>query len=232
MQYSAINPFIRPVLLLVTMLHCAYSDAKDVTYSLPSGRVDSSVDVMISVDPRLEEHNLGGMEFFGVWQHGGVSIIRFDLSRMPKKAVVKKASLRLYCSSVGFAEEEIRRDWPITIHSFEHRWEEGTGTDKEISWDGATIKTFDGKKPWPGKSPRASAGALMGKIVHQGGNPMWYEWPLKTDVVNEWITGKRPNYGMLIGGEAPGKAVSFASSESPDEKKRPRLILTLDVPGR
>ncbi|MBA3482686.1 MAG: DNRLRE domain-containing protein [Pirellulales bacterium] len=220
------------LLVVIHSLFISYCGAREVTYVIQEGRLGSCTDVMISIDPRLEKHNLGGMDFIAVWQHDGVSLVRFNLDRIPKKALVTKASLKLYCNSVGFADEEIRRDWPIAVHSFEHKWREGTGTDKSISRNGTTIKTFDGKKPWPKGSPLASAGTRLGAIVHRGGAPRWYEWPLKVQVINEWISGKRPNNGMIVWGKAPGKAVSFSSSESPRLETRPQLTLTVTIPDK
>jgi hypothetical protein len=219
-------------LAVVHSLFASYCGAKETTYVIQDGRLGSCTDVMISVDPRLEKHNLGGMDIIAVWQHDGISLLRFNLDRIPKKAVVTKASLKLYCSSVGFADEEISRDWPIAVHAFEHKWREGTGTDKAISRNGATITTFDGKKPWPKGSPLTSAGTRLGTIIHRGGTPRWYEWPLKVQIVNEWISGERSNNGMIVWGKAPGKAVSFSSSESPKRETRPQLILTFISPDK
>jgi hypothetical protein len=220
------------LLILASSLLPAYAYGEDAvfTFDFREGKSRVCEDVMISVDPRLAKHNLGGMEIIGVWQFDGISLIRFKLDRIPKQSVVTKAVLKLYCNSAGFTPTEIARDWPIDAHVFEEAWDEGTGTDKEVSLDGATITTSTRKDPWLKGSPTGSIGPRLGTIVQKGGTPQWYEWNLEPKLVNEWIAGKRPNHGLALVGKPPGKAVSFVSSESPELELRPQLQVTVTVP--
>jgi hypothetical protein len=187
-------------------------------------------DVMISPDPRLSQHNLGGMDQLGIWPVSGVTLIRFDLSQIPSNTTIRAASLELSCISVGFSEEEIKRSWTIYVSECSHEWIEGTGDDTVPVRNGATASTYDGTHEWPKRDVTSCAGAVMGSFVHEGNRRGPCKWDLNTEVVDGWISGKRPNHGLMIWGEEPGKAVAFAPSESPTPENRPMLRLAALVP--
>lgn len=107
-------------------------------------------DSTLSVDGRISDVSLGADTELGIWQFGGVVLIKFDFdySEIPTHATVKAASLELYCISVGFSEEEIARPWEVGIYECSTNWREGSGTAKTRINDGATLKTVDGRVPW------------------------------------------------------------------------------------
>ncbi len=84
------------------------SDEKFI-FTIQTGSLGDVRDVHISVDPRLSMHNLGGMHEIGIFHDRGVALLTFDLPISPE-TVIKAARLELFCNSVGFSEEEIRRD--------------------------------------------------------------------------------------------------------------------------
>ncbi len=206
--------------------------AEEFTYVLQEGQPGFHVeDVAISVDPRLQKHNLGGMWSLDIWQDNGVALIRFDLSSIPPTARVKSAILELLSYSVGFSQTDIRRSWPVHVYECNHEWKEGTGLNTSAIQDGATIRTSDGTQPWPNGQVTASAGELLATTVHRGGKTRWYKWRLKPEIVEEWISGERPNRGLMVWGKRPGKAVSFVSSQSSTVVNRPILRVTIQGPA-
>lgn len=216
------------LLLLASDLPCL---AADVALVLQEGRPGCGdvQDVHVSVDPALSDRNLGGMHFIGIWSDSQPALIRFDLSAIPAGAKVMSASLELFCVSVGFSDEEIQRSWAVGIYECRHEWTEGTGHDQIVRSDGATVSTFDGTAPWPPGGVTATAGDRIAVTSHLGGETRWYVWELKADIIQAWIDGSRPNHGFVVWGKAPGKAVSFASSETTTAENRPRLRLTLSL---
>lgn len=135
-------------------------------------------DSTISVDPRISDVSLGADAELGVWQFGGVVLIRFDFdySEIPVDASVKAASLELYCVSVGFTAEEIARPWELGAYECSTNWREGNGTPTTKIIDGATLKTTDGRVPSRGGSSIAAAGALQGTATVAKAN-RWYTGP-------------------------------------------------------
>lgn len=191
-------------------------------------------DTVISVDPRIANRNLGGEPTTWIWQFDGIALVEFDFdySVIPADAVIKQATLELYCVSVGFSPEEIRRPWEVGVYEFQSDWCEGSGLAAAESLDGATLKTSNGRDAWPNGTPTASAGRLLGAATLQGPQHRWYKWSLDPAIVNEWVSSRRANYGMLVWGKAPGKAASFASREAKVAEQRPVLRLRLANTGK
>lgn len=208
----------------------AQDEDPEFTYVIQDGVFGATDDASLSVDSNLAKHNLGGMQTIDLWQHGGTTLIRFDLTSIPEEAAIKSASLELFSYSVGFAEEEVARDWPINVSEFRHAWVEGTGTNQTAEQSGTTLSTSDGNQPWPDGNAMKSVGKLLATTHHQGGESRWYEWQLDAEVVNKWLTNPDSNHGMIVWGEAPGKAISFASSEFATVDNRPKLRLTTSIP--
>jgi hypothetical protein len=188
-------------------------------------------DVTISAYPKLSENNLGIEHHLEIGQDGKVALLRFDLSYIPKDAKVRSAALELFSFRVGSSEEEIERRWPIDVYECRHPWVEGTGHTVVARHDGATFSTSDGKTKWPTGQVSGCAGDLLGTALHEGGQTRWCAWQLKPTVVEEWISGRRPNFGMLVWGKRPGKNVTFASSNTTTLKNRPILRLMVVPPG-
>lgn len=214
--------------VLMSVLHA--SEEKFV-FTIQAGSMGDIADVHISADPRLPTHNLGGMHEIGVFQDQGVALLRFDFE-LPPEAVIRLARLELFCVSTGFTEEEINREVTLSLHECKSTWIEGEGNNLSLNPKGASTRTSDGGKEWPGGSVLKNIGDKLASTKHQGREQKWYGWDLPTEVVKDWLTGKRPSaHGVVIVGSAPGKAISFASSQTTTVANRPRLILTVNFPG-
>jgi hypothetical protein len=209
------------------------SGATEITLVLQQGTkgYTGTRDVTISSDGRMQDQNFGGAHQIGVWQFDGVLLIRFDLSSLPRIAVIKTASLELAHISAAFTNEEIARAWPIHVYECTHEWKEGSGIPKvRPKKDGATLKTYDGIHPWPGGKVTSVAGKLLGTTIHEGNQRRPYKWDLKPDAIQAWVSGSRSNYGFMVWGKPPGKAVDFTAKDSTAVELRPILRLTLSLP--
>lgn len=221
------------ILVLFTFLFfCVPCYAEHVPLTLREGfnGYSGTEDVAISADGKLKGRNFGAEHSIWIWQHGGVSLIRFDLSAIPKTAKINAAELDLFCFSVGFAKEEIDRPWSIGVFQCRQSWTEGTGGIKVVSGQGAMLNTSDGIKAWMNGRVTAAAGPRMGVTEHKGADVKWYTWKLKPEPIQRWLDREKTNHGFMVWGKPPGKAISFTSSESTSVQQRPTLRLHLDIP--
>jgi hypothetical protein len=159
-------------------------------------------------------------------------LLRFDLSSIPKGALVRRAALSLYNLSVGWGKPEMYQPGEVVFRLCQEAWAEGSerGPAPDPA-DGATYRTRDGQTPW--LSPGGDAGSNIVSIgVTQGRAGHFYKWGLPPRVVQDWITGRMPNRGLTLRSVPgwPAKGVALASREHPDVAKRPRLALVLDLP--
>lgn len=186
-------------------------------------------DVAISVDSRISHNNQGAREDIWIYQATGVSLLQFDFdySVIPEEAIVKEASLELFVVSIGFSKEEIARPWKVGVYASGQRWREGSGTQDRVSKDGATLTTSDGAEPWLKKSLALIAREQLGTAVITGESNKRYSWKLDPRIVQSWISDTEKNYGMVLKGEEPGKAVSFFARETSRVSIRPKLRLRL-----
>lgn len=215
---------------IMTLCLAVHAQADDVVVVLQDGHdgFRGTRDATVSVDPRISDLNLGADSQLGIWQHDGTAFIKFDFdySDIPADAAVKAATLELYCLSEGFSEEEIKRPWQVAVYECTVDWREGSGTPTTRRRDGVSLNTPNGRNPWPNGSHLA-AGKALGEATLRGRH-LWYKWSIDPALVTNWIAG-RENYGLVIWGKAPGKAVSFASRDWPSIAQRPILRLQLSL---
>ena len=156
--------------------------------------------------------------------------LRFDLSHLPKTAEVVGAELHLYVVGVGFNLPTMHEPGPIGLFEVAGPWVEGVGlaSGPEPFPTGATFLTHDGVHPW--KKPGGDYfPKLLSQVVTEGPAKKWYRWGVPTEVAQAWLTGSRPNNGVLLKTLPgfPGKGVAFAMKEHADAKLRPKLKLKL-----
>jgi hypothetical protein len=221
---------LRSLLVVIVLAYAAHAGETELVLQDGHDGYRGTRDTAISVDPRLADRNLGAEPTIWIWQFDGVLLVKFafDYSVIPSDAVVKQATLELYCTSVGFAEEEVQRPWDVGVYEFLADWREGSGDTKADFRDGATLKTWNGREGWPKGSPTALAGKLLGTTTLKGPESRWYKWSLDPALVTSWIAARRANHGFLVWGKAPGKAVAFASRENKSISQRPALRLRLE----
>ncbi|MDP2807113.1 MAG: DNRLRE domain-containing protein [bacterium] len=103
-------------------------------------------------------------------------LLQFDLSKLPKGKLAKKAVIKLYNDFAGSAAE--------------------TKVDAKMvtkSWDEMKV-TWKTKPSWT--SAALSTTSLIGAIGY-GKAGKWYEWDV-TKMILVWMVNKRPNYGIAL----------------------------------
>ena len=155
------------------------------------------------------------------------SSIKFDLSKLPKDRAVKDVALMLFMTGETYAS--INNPMVLEAHVIAADWRED-----QITWLNRTGNQkwkqaggdYDGKKRLVASDIPAPFG--KGWIVLKG--------PSLTRLVNLWISGQKPNYGLMLRakGEPGGPSMKyFVGSENRDPQYRayrPKLIVSYDQP--
>ncbi|MGY4884634.1 MAG: right-handed parallel beta-helix repeat-containing protein [Nanobdellota archaeon] len=134
-------------------------------------------------------------------------LIEFDLSDVTSAANIVNANLTLYLSSTSGT------NIPINIQRINQSWAEG-----EVTWNNrSSTGAWD------------SAGGDFSPFVWATNNvstaDSFYTWDV-TQLVQNWINGTYPNYGIiLMAGEGNGQW-QFASSDNINATIRPQLNIT------
>ncbi len=158
------------------------------------------------------------------------TLLRFDCSRIPARARVHAARLRIYCLATAAWE-------PVTIsaHRVCRAWTEGGARNAApetgaATWSAAAL----GLRPWAapgagGAAPPASPGAecctngadicgepIASAVISYAGT--WIEWDL-TAAVQAWVSGRWPNHGLLLkaAAETTTSTSWFYSAEQPED---------------
>ena len=142
-------------------------------------------------------------------------LIQFDLSSIPPEITIVSAQLQLYqISGAGTAN--------IDLYRVSNSWIEGTKSGSGPA-DGATWKTTDGTHAWLTNGGDYDATKIASTSVTGGGN-VTSTWEVAA-LVQNWVDGKYPNYGMLL--KSAGLAsFTFASKEDTTAENRPKLVVT------
>jgi hypothetical protein len=149
-----------------------------------------------------------------------LGLVRFDLSRIPAEAVVKKAHLILYLGNTPPSEID------VSLYRLLPHW-----VDAEANWNLAAEGV-----PW-------SVPGVQGADLDYDPEPISvvynvrlsgpYVFNLKS-LLQDWLTGAVPNEGVLVVGPRPGGSGSiryrFASSEAGDPGQRPKLEVVYMLP--
>ncbi len=141
-----------------------------------------------------------------------VALLRFDLTNIPPQAVIKKAHLTLHLKNTPSQgiDVSIYRLFPAWVDTQATWYESAAG----VQW------AAEGAK---GQGTDYDPQAVDVKSDVRLSGP--YTLNLK-DTVQEWVTGSRPNQGLLIAGPDVGSGANlyrFASSESGELVNRPAL---------
>jgi serine/threonine-protein kinase len=165
------------------------------------------------------------------------TLVSFDLSAVPRDAVVESARLELYCHGIayGVAGSKLRvcrltSDWQEGTRSW------GTGKDADgVSW-AQRYRGADGQPvPWTtpgGDFDAADSGRGPGVIdeIEGPGKGQWARLNV-TGPVREIIAGKQPNCGFLVMNHPQGcGSHKFPSREAllAYDRMRPRLVLAVN----
>lgn len=127
------------------------------------------------------------------------SLLSFDLSFVPGNATVTSATVTLDTTNTGAGQVGVRRSTAA--------WNEGTVTF--VSWNNAQSAADYG-------SFQAGPGAA---------GPRTFD---AVALVQEWVSGLQPNFGMVLLEESP--TLTFSTSEAANVALRPKLSLCYTTP--
>lgn len=140
-------------------------------------------------------------------------LIRFDISGLPLDAVVKKAVLTLYCSGVVSGSPSFSFHRVIL-----HDWTENEATWNRcvsgVSWTAA------------GGDYEADSASGFESPVTSG----YTAWNIKPSLVQSWVVPSQ-NFGltMIVKDTSTVNESIFASSESADVARRPKLVVYYEI---
>ena len=173
--------------------------------------------------------NSGSSSKFSVFRSNAPihSLIRFDLSGLPKDTAAKDVALMMYM--VGESYAGMNNPMMLEAYAVATDWRED-----EVTWRNRTRdqewQTAGGRYDHQNVLAASDIPALFGK------GWIALKSPSLTRMVNLWITGQKPNHGLLLQpkGEPGGPSSKrFVSSEDRDAEYRayrPKLIISTDQP--
>jgi hypothetical protein len=131
------------------------------------------------------------------------SMLKFDISSIPKNSAIASATLNMFISRNDYATEPKHLD----IHLLTERFSE-----KEVTW-----------KKHPPFSPIVEATTQITDELKVNA-----KWDI-TEVLRGWQEGKVPNKGIMVKtrDEYRGSILAFDSRENPNVERRPNLRITL-----
>ncbi len=106
----------------------------------------------------------------------------------------------------------------MEIHYLRQQWDESS-----VSW-----KTAKSGTNWSKSGGYFSTLAVASVELDPDASGKWHEFDV-TKTINDFLSGSRDNFGFIVkakNGEVD--IVQFESSESSDQQKRPKLVLTVE----
>jgi hypothetical protein len=185
-----------------------------------TGRDDAPAEADTTLDLYQPGVNFGANPMLQVVEDSRQEILlRFDLSEIPRDAIITSAQMYLY-----FGERSAVDTITAAVYAVNRHW-----VEYEATWGQAAVG-----QAW-------SAGGANGVPGDRRGEPAaitlltglgWASWDI-TALVQEWVSGALPNEGVLIRGEAgvhPYVRYSAYSREYVDAGKRPYLSISYFIP--
>jgi len=203
------------------------NSASSVVLQQGSNNYSGTADTFISERSWPPENvaNFGGAAVLRTYSVNDRRIlIRFDLSQFSADTPIQNADLALYTQVLDYPNTPTLDCYRIT-----ESWTEGS---KVSEWDGVA----DGAN-WTSRGPGlgnwSQAGGSIAEKVCSGSYALnqWSSCDVKA-VVQQWVSGSVPNYGLLCTSNvAYANDTSFSSSESATAANRPKLSITYGGSG-
>jgi hypothetical protein len=139
----------------------------------------------------------------------GRMLVKFDLTSIPAGATITSASLQL--TKVGGATVKHN----VNLYEVISDWDELAAT-----WN------ISPSSPWS-KVGGDYLSSVVATTVVTGNQPYTWTDPALTAVVQSWVKGTQPSYGLIIGSPDTGTdAYNFATSEDVTPANQPVLTVT------
>jgi hypothetical protein len=189
-----------------------------ITYQVGEGGYESSYDSFINAwDANTNFGHQGAMSV----RTGGVKrpMIHFDVSNIPAGATVVDAKLWLYASHY----KSHAQDPTVGVYGLKRSWAEMETTwnlaRSSVNWVSAGADDTTGDR-----DATASGSTLMSTTS------TWYSFDVTT-LAQAWVSGARPNHGMILIASGNTVEMSFWSSEYSIANVRPKLIVKYVMGG-
>ena len=171
-------------------------------------------------DDFYDERNYGGADYLQITSQPSWNqrpLLEFDLSKIPANARVQSARLELKQTSVN-------SPGVAGVHRVMRSWVEGTksGTGQP---DGSTWKTYDGIDPWAALGGDFDSTLYGQASITSATDGQWLQWDI-SELVDGWVSGAFPNFGLMLVGDGTVDQASFASRQSSVAADAPRLSVT------
>ncbi|MBL8451170.1 MAG: DNRLRE domain-containing protein, partial [Zoogloea sp.] len=193
-----------------------------LTYTLSTDSHGS--DTYLSADN--PDKNYGGKDIFMLKQGINYPLLQFDLSLLPVGSRIVEAKLLLYRKDPGSLSLSARS---VDAHRVLEPWVAGS-KDGTTAADGATWLTRDGSMAWKSTAGTVdSASALDSTHIHfYLWGTQWMEWNL-TSLVQGWVDGRYPNYGVMLRPTSNFSTEEYVSAEG-DGAQVPKLAIKYVAP--
>ena len=192
-----------------------YEPSTNVTLQLGT---DPGKDAML--DDFYPLRNYGGADYLQITDTGSWlqrPVLQFDLTGIPASVKVISAKLELKHLST-------QTPGTASIHRLTRDWVEGTKAGGGQA-DGANWPSHDGTNSWTTAGGDFEATPVLTKQVTSATHNLWVDWEIDT-LVADWVSGKTPNYGLLIKSDGSLDKAKFASREATDPADAPKLTIT------
>lgn len=163
------------------------------------------------IDSSLPKHSFYNKDFYflGYFKRSTIYrvLMKFEISGIPKNAVIKKATLKLYCSR----NDDLEQDNIFEIQTILEPWQSFTAS-------------YENQPRYEDKnSIRMKAEFSLCESIYTD----------VTDLVKKWYEHPETNYGILIRAENETdeeSLLAFSSSRQGYREWRPCIELTLEIP--
>jgi hypothetical protein len=147
------------------------------------------------------------------------SLLYFDLSSIPKNAKITSAVLQL---TAGYLSYTNPKGAEMGVYRVTKLWDEGAATwskaESGTSWEhpggdavGTTGTLFE--DPYATNDDTGESDGKKGPKL---------DWNI-TGLVSEWVSGKFPNYGLMIKTHDKSNCLHFCTKESTEPESQPVL---------
>jgi len=166
---------------------------------------------------------------------GKSMLVWFDISSIPKAAVISEATLELYMTTTRNGGNNKK----VAAHQLLKDWAEGTGagidgraalkdevcgkwTGKGENWD--KVGADEPGKDWVEKADD--------EIEIAGDTGKWYSWNI-TKMCQSWIRNPKENFGVILLETRPHAKTTgtkvFASKENSNQDLHPKLTIVVEA---
>ncbi|MEA3403024.1 MAG: DUF4091 domain-containing protein [Armatimonadota bacterium] len=232
------------LMTLMALILCTMTGAEELELLLQDGPEGyaGTEDFMMYQPSSVANVNYGqsGSLSAGInrWNERLASIVRFDLSGIPRTVEVRTARLMLHARPGGYPFREVT----VTVRELtpaNAEWVEGAGDGTRVPTPGAPCwswRRYDTDR-WAGEPGAAEAGVDFSTdwsaeaAVPEGGDAEAV-FELPAELVQRWIDHPGANAGLRLWPEMAaekGDVAVFFSAEAEDREVRPALELVLEA---